>query len=38
VKICPVGDELFNAEGQKDGRRHRHDEATGSFSPFLERT
>jgi hypothetical protein len=31
MKIRPVGDELFNAEGQTD----RHDEANSRFSQFL---
>jgi len=32
MKICPVGAELFHA----DGRTERHDEACSCFSPFCE--
>ena len=33
MKIRPVGDELFHADGRKDG----YDEANGGFSQFFER-
>jgi len=32
MKICPVGAELFHADGWKDGRIDRHDEANSRFS------
>jgi len=49
MKICPVGAELFHADGQTDGRtdgrtdgqmdgqKDRHDEANSPFSQFCER-
>jgi hypothetical protein len=33
TKICPVGAELFHADGQTRG----HDEANSRFSQFCER-
>ena len=33
MKICPVGAELFRADGQTD----RHDEANSRFSQFCEK-
>ena len=33
MKICPVGAEMFNADGRTDGLTNRHDEAKrGCFS------
>ena len=32
IKIRPVGDELFHADEQKDGRTDGHDEANNRFS------
>jgi len=32
MKICPMGTELFNADGRTDGQTC--DEANGRFSPF----
>jgi hypothetical protein len=31
INICPVGVELFHAEGQTDGRTDGHDEANSRF-------
>jgi len=37
MEILPVGAELLHADGRKDGRRDRHDEANSRFSKFCER-
>ena len=38
MKICPVGDEFFHADGQTDGRtdrrRDRNDQAKIAFGNF----
>jgi hypothetical protein len=36
VKICPVGVELFHADGRTDIQVDSHDEATSRFSQFCE--
>jgi hypothetical protein len=36
MKIRPVGADLFHADGQTDGRTHRHDEANTNFSQVCE--
>jgi len=36
IKICPVGAELFHADGWRDGQTDRHDEANSHFSRFCE--
>jgi hypothetical protein len=37
VKICPVGADLFQADGQTDGRMDKHDKDNSRFSQFRER-
>jgi hypothetical protein len=37
MKICPVGAELFQEDGQMDGHSDRHDKASSRFSQYLER-
>jgi hypothetical protein len=36
MKICAVGGELLNADGQTDRQTDRHDEAKSRFSQFCE--
>ena len=38
MKIYPLEDELSPADGRKDGRTDRHDEANSRFSQFFEHT
>ena len=37
MKICPVGAELFRADGRADIQTDRHDEANSGLSQFCER-
>jgi hypothetical protein len=37
MKIRPMGDELFLAQGQTDGQADRHDKAYSHFLQFYER-
>jgi len=37
VKICPVGDELFHADGQTNRRKGGHDEANSHVAILLKR-
>ena len=37
MKICPVGDEMFHADGQTNRQRDRHEETNSRFSQFCER-
>ena len=37
MKICPVGAELFHANGRTDRETDRRDEANRCFSQFCER-
>jgi len=36
MKIYPVGDELFHADGRADRQTGKHDEANSRFSQFCE--
>jgi hypothetical protein len=35
--MCPVGAEVFHADGRTDGRTDRHDEVNSGFPQFYER-
>jgi hypothetical protein len=36
MKIRPVGNALFHADGQREGETDRHDKANRPFSQFCE--
>ena len=38
MKICPVGSELFHADGHSGRRTDRYDETNSHFSKFCERS
>jgi len=38
MKICPMGAQLFHADGRTDRRTDRHDKANRRFSQFCEPT
>ena len=38
MKMCPLGAELFHADGQTDEQADRHDKANSRVSQFCELT